>query len=266
VFDMVAPALDNFTAINAAYQPLGRPSFKAETPVGEALPLAQKALLQSAVDGDKYILFVTDGEPDFCDDGDANCPLDDVVYHLQSLSARGIGTIVFGLQNSNVPPATLQAFANAGAGKPVANPFTDTEQNVYYACSGVPGWKADATVAGQSGMNLLGAYVPAGGGTAKYYQPDPTDQSALTAQLQSVLAGVKSCTFDLGGKISVDLTQLSLANVSIQDRVIPLDATNGWTMTTDTQLALVGTACDTWRQPQSTKIDFDFPCQIIVPK
>ena len=266
VFDTVAPALNNYTAINAVYQPLGQPAFKAETPVGEALPLVQQALSQSPVDGDKYILFVTDGEPDFCDDGDANCPLDDVVYHLQSLKTQGVGTIVFGLQNSSVPAATLQAFANAGAGQPVGIPFADTAQNIYYACSGVPGWKADATAAGQTGMNLLGSYVPTGGGAAKFYQPDPGDQTALTTQLRSVLAGVKSCTFDLGGKISVDLTQLSLASVSIQDQPVPLDTTNGWTMTTDTQLALVGTACDTWRDPQSTKIDFNFPCQIIVPK
>jgi hypothetical protein len=45
---------------------------------------------------------------------------------------------------------------------------------------------------------------------------------------------------------------------------IPLDDTNGWHMTSDTQLELSGTACDTWRNPMNTTIDFQFPCQIIV--
>jgi hypothetical protein len=215
---------------------------------------------------------VTDGEPDFCDDGESNCPIDDVVYHLQGLQAKGIQTILFGLQNGSVPPATLLAFANAGAGQPVASPFAqsgtttpETAMQVFYDCQAVPGWKAEATAAGRTGMDLLGTYA-ATGGTTKYYQPDPADQTALTTQLQSVLAGVKSCTFDLGGKISVDLTQLALASVAIQGQTIPLDPTNGWTMANDTQLTLVGTACDTWRKPESTTIDFNFPCQILVPR
>ena len=268
VFDSVAPALNNYTAISAVYQPMGPlpNNEKAETPVGEALPKVQTALATSPVDGDKYILFVTDGEPDFCDDGDSNCPIDDVVYHLQSLKAQGISTIIFGLQNTGVPAGTLQAFANAGAGQPVGTAtFADTTQNIFYACQGVAGWQADATAAGHTGMTLLGTYA-ATGGMAKYFQPDPSDQDALTTQLRSVLAGVKSCTFDLGGKITVDTTQLNLASVAIQGQPIPLDPTNGWSMATSTQLTLAGTACDTWRQPTSTTIDFNFPCEIIIPK
>jgi hypothetical protein len=265
-FKSVAPALNNYTAIDGVYGTMEATGYKSETPVGEALPLAQALLASSPVDGDKYILFVTDGEPDFCDDGDANCPIDDVVYHLQSLKTQGISTIIFGLQNGGVPVGTLQAFANAGAGQPVATTtFADTTQNIFYACQGVTGWKADATAAGQTGMNLLGTYA-ATGGMAKYYQPDPSDQDALTTQLRSVLAGVKSCTFDLGGKITVDTTQLNLASVAIQGQPIPLDPTNGWSMATSTQLTLAGTACDTWRQPTSTTIDFNFPCEIIIPK
>jgi hypothetical protein len=219
------------------------------------------------VDGDKYILFVTDGEPDFCDDGDSDCPIDDVVYSLQTLKAAGISTIIFGLQNSSVPSMTLQSFANAGVGLPVALPFTGTAQSVYYACQSVPGWVAERTAAGKSGMDILGAYAAVGaGGTAKYYEPDPSDQDALTTQLRSVLAGVKSCTFDLGGQISVNLTLLSEASVAIEGTNIPLSTTDGWNMVNDTQLELLGSACDTWRNPETTKIDFNFPCDIIVPK
>jgi hypothetical protein len=267
VFDSVPPALNNFAAINAVYQPLGQPMFKAETPVAKALAAAQNQLATSPVDGDKYILFVTDGEPDFCDDGDADCPLDDVVYSLQSLKAAGTSTIVFGLQNSNVPAMTLQSFANAGAGQPVALPFQGDAQSVYYACQGVPGWVAERTAANKSGMDILGTYAAASaGGTAKYYQPDPAEQDALTTQLRSVLSGVKSCTFDLGGQISVNLSLLDEASVAIDGTAVPLSMTDGWNMVNNSQLQLVGSACDTWRKPETTKIDFNFPCDIIVPK
>jgi len=265
-FQSVAPALNNYSAINAVYMPMGAVSYKAETPVGLALGKAEAALDASPADGDKYILFVTDGEPDFCDDGDSNCPLDDVVYHLQGLSAKGIHTIIFGLQNGNVPKETLQAFANAGSGQPVGFPFANakTAQDVYYACQGVAGWKAEATAAGKTGMDILGTYATDAGGTAKYYTPDATDQNALTTELRGVLAGVKSCTFDLSD-FTIDLTQLSKASVSVQDMTVPLDMTNGWTMPTSSELQLVGSACDNWKNPQVTKIDFNFPCEIVVP-
>jgi hypothetical protein len=267
-FVSVPPAVNNYAAISGMYMPLGAQPYKSETPVGEALPLVEQSLTQSTAAGDKYILFVTDGEPDFCDDGESNCPLDDVVYRLQDLNKKGIQTIIFGLQNGKVPPATLQAFANAGAGQPVAVPFANngmpiTAMQAYYDCQGVPGWQAEASAAGLTGMTNLGTYG-ATGGTAKYYQPDPTDQDALTAQLRTVLAGVKSCTFDLSD-FTVNLDMLSEASISVQSTVVPLDMTNGWRMNTSSQLELVGTACTNWKLPTNTKIDFNFPCDILVP-
>lgn len=264
-FKSVAPAKNNYDAINNVYGSMGATGYKSETPVGLSLPLVEQLLDQSPEEGSNYILFVTDGEPDFCDDGDPNCPLDDVVYRLQGLNAKGIQTIVLGLQNGNVPPATLQAFANAGAGQPVAVPFgnSQTAQNVFYSCQGVTGWKAEATAAGKTGLDVLGTYSATGAST-KFYQPDPTDQAALTTQLRAVLAGVKSCIFDLSD-FTVDLTQLSEASVSVQGQTVPLDTVNGWRMNSSSQLELVGDACANWKQPQNTNIDFGFPCEILTP-
>ncbi|HEY4105748.1 MAG TPA: VWA domain-containing protein [Polyangiaceae bacterium] len=260
-FASVPPAKNNYDAINMVYGTMGATGYKSETPVGEALPLAAQALAQSPEDGNKYILFVTDGQPDFCDDGDENCPLDDVVYQLQKLNKTGINTIIFGLQNGNVPPQTLQAFANAGAGQPVAAPFTGTAMDVYYSCQSEAGWKADYAEAGVTGMSAVAAYAATGGMT-KYYSPDVTDQDALTTQLRTVLAGVKSCLFDLS-KFTIDLNGLDQASVLVQGQTVPLDSTNGWRMNSESQLELVGSACTNWQQPQNTKIDFNFPCDIV---
>jgi hypothetical protein len=116
--------------------------------------------------------------------------------------------------------------------------------------------------------HTIGDYDPAGGGTAKVYKPDITNKQALVAAISAALSGVKSCVFDLsnldGKKITVDQTQLARAHVVVMGTEVALDDTNGWHMTTDTQLELSGSACELWRQPQNKTIDFQFPCELIV--
>jgi hypothetical protein len=275
IFSPVAPALNNYDEIKAAYDPLTKlDNPKGETPVGLALPLVQQSLNSAGNDGDKYILFVTDGEPDFCDDGDSVCPVDSTVAHLQALKVQGITTIVFGLKStlSDISDATLQAFANAGAGQPVALPFgtrATSTQNVCYNCNSVPGWKAEWTTtapdcaATTPASQALATYSPTDG-KATLYRPDAADQTALTQQIAAVVSGIKSCIFDLSD-FTVNLDRLSEASVSVSDQAVPFDMTNGWRMNNSSQLELVGSACTNWQQPQNTKIDFNFPCDILVP-
>src|SRR5262249_32176893 len=156
-------------------------------------------------DGEKYVLFVTDGEPDYCDDGNALCPPDSVVGALQNMAA-GIGpngtqvapikTLMFGIISANpqILPSTLQAFANAGAGLPVAPPerqgqTTYDPNAIYDQCSGQVGWAADFAATGKPKMRgeTIGTYVTDTtlAGTAPVYRPDPTDQAALTDQIRS---------------------------------------------------------------------------------
>jgi hypothetical protein len=100
--------------------------------------------------------------------------------------------------------------------------------------------------------------------------PSATDQTQLANQLAAALSGVKSCTFDLndinGKTIKVDRTQLNKASIKVMGTTEPLDPNNasGWDMVSDTQLQLFGSACDAWRDPNVTTIDFNFPCEIIV--
>ena len=275
IFDSIAPALDNAQAITNVYQPLVKlTGVKGETPVTQVLPLVQALLTKDANDGGKYILFVTDGEPDFCDDGDAQCPVDALVGRVQGLAAAGIHTIVFGLKSeqSAISDVALQAVANAGADQPVATPFAGNQpQNVCTSCASRAGWMAEWAALGSAascatpGKQVLGNYAPTGG-AAIVYHPDPTDQAALTKQISSAISGVKSCIFDLGGQVSVNLALLDQASVAVGGHPVPLSKDNGWRMNSDTQLELVGDACVSWHKPENTKIDFTFPCDIIVPK
>jgi hypothetical protein len=269
IFDRVPTALDNYDAIAALYNPLGALGTKAETPVGGALQKVKAALDGETSTGPKYILFVTDGQPDFCDDGNSICPTDSVVARLQGLKAQGITTLIFGIQNGEggtiVPLQTLQAFANAGAGQPVQG-LTDPIAYTADQCSGTgisSQWKAEWTAAGLPARTPLGTYA-ASGGTATVYKPNPADQAALGALLAGTIAGVKSCTFDLANGLSVDLARAAEAHVLIEGTLVPHDDVNGWRMVSGTQLSLAGTACMVWRQPSSRSIDFQFPCGTVL--
>jgi hypothetical protein len=269
--DPVLPALDNATAIAMRYNALVAPR-KGETPTKAALVQVADLLAKDTMaPGEKFILFVTDGQPDYCDDGNELCPPDSVVGELQTLAKTSLHTIVMGISSplTTISDNVLTAFANAGAGKPVAYLNADVNA-IYDQCSGVPGWMADFAATGKPAMrpNTIGSYAPTGG-NATVYKPDVTNQAALVNEISNALSGVKSCVFDLsdptnGKPIMVDTTQLDKAHVLIMGTEVPLDPMNGWHMTSDTQLELVGAACDTWRDPKNTMIDFQFPCQIIV--
>jgi hypothetical protein len=60
--------------------------------------------------------------------------------------------------------------------------------------------------------------------------------------------------------------RLAQAHVKIQGVEVPLSATDGWNVTAaaPTQLVFSGAACTTWRNPNSTDIDLQFPCGTII--
>jgi len=281
--DNVAPALNNAATISAKYDGLpwptasgsSSPGMKFESPASESIANVAAALMKDTAPGPKYIIFLTDGQPDYCDDALAICAIDSVVYHLQSASMAGVKTIVFGIQTTqlDLPAGTLQAFANAGANEPTIAPVSSTQDvNAFYdQCNGVGGWLADLTASAKPKARgtSLGTYSPTMGPT-KPYQPSASDESMLATQLSAALAGVKSCSFDLsdvGGKsIKVDTTRLAAAMVKIQGTAIPLDATNGWNVdtTAPSTLVLNGNACKTWQTPNNDNISFAFPCSTII--
>jgi hypothetical protein len=270
--------LDNAPAIALLYDSLERSNFK-DTPTMLALSAVADRLWSDPTPGAKYVLFVTDGEPDYCDDGNPLCPPDSVVGRLQKMAlgvdARGvqnepIQTLVFGIDSplSTISPEVLSAFANAGAGQPVAA-LGATTTGIYDQCNGVPGWSADFATTGKTAVRgaSIGDYAAAGG-NATVYRPDPNDQAELITQIRAALAGVKSCAFDLGGDgVQVDVSRPdlgALAHVTIDGVDVPYDAANGWRMLSGTTVQLEGTACANWRVPGETSIAFDFPCDVIV--
>ncbi|MBC8131648.1 MAG: VWA domain-containing protein, partial [Deltaproteobacteria bacterium] len=279
IIDKVAPSLGNGAAIATLYNGLAfQPNTteqgkKFETPARQALDMIGAALLADTAPGEKYILFVTDGQPDYCDDANSLCAPDSVIGGLQALKAKGVTTIVIGLQSAinDLPPGILQAFANAGAGEPTLAPLRAGADTFAFfdQCNSIAGWHADLVTSAKPQVRgtTLGMYDTTAGPT-KPYTPDASNQTMLMNQLSQALSGVKSCTFDLGdinGKsIKVDLTQLDQASITVMGTALPRSDTNGWRMNSATQLELTGGACATWRMPNTTTIRFGFPCEIII--
>lgn len=273
-FTSVPASLDNYSVIATAYNgigPLLPYGTKADTPAFQVIPMVKAALAADAGTGQKYMLFVTDSESDFCDDGSALCPADAVTYQIQDMRAAGFGTLVIGLPTSISPiaDAVLQNFANAGAGMGAINPpgsGAATLQDIFYQCQGAGSgaWMSQWTAAGRTGLVPLATYSTTPG-TAQVYAPTSTSQQALYDQIAAALSDVKSCIFDLTPVRAV-LSMLNKASVLIENNLVPLDPTNtnGWNMNTETQLQLYGPACDAWRNPDAKNIQFNFPCEIIV--
>jgi hypothetical protein len=275
--DNVAPTLNNAAAIMTKYDSLQFPpestqqGIKFESPTSQSLQAVGKALMAVTDPGEKYIIFITDGQPDYCDDSNSICAPDSVVAYIQANKTAGISTIVLGIQTAlfDLPPGILQAYANAGAGEPTKAPVPASLDAFAFfdQCQNVTGWRNDMTALAKPATRgtTLGTYMPTAG-PARPYMPSAADQTQLVTQLSTALAGVKSCTFDIGGTIKVNLTALHRASVAIEGTAVPLDptSTNGWNMTSETQLQLFGSACDTWRNPNADDIRFDFPCDIII--
>jgi hypothetical protein len=206
------------------------------------------------------------------------CAPDSVIGGLQALYTKGITTIIVGLQSkvNNLPAGTLQAYANAGAGEAAVMPLPQggDMNTIWDQCQNIAPWLADLTTTGKTQVRgaTVGTYATTAGPT-KPYTPDAADQAMLTSQLMAALSGVKSCSFDLGNingqTIKVDLNQLAAAHVCLDKTCpsgneVPQDATNGWSMSSATELTLNGTACTNWRKPGASDISFDFPCKSII--
>jgi hypothetical protein len=288
----VPPKLGNYDAIAALYNSLPFPpnstqgGMKFETPASQSLGLVGADLIADQAPGAKYILYVTDGEPDYCGDGNSLCPPDGVVGSLQKLKAQGITTIVFGIKSkiaTDLPMGVLEAFANAGAGEPTVAPLRGTNPNIndlYDQCFNMSaamtmpddaagGWTKQFLTTGKPMMRgqTIGDYAATAGPTLPY-KPDVADQATLVAQLSQALSGVKGCIFDLnnldGKVLTVDMTMLDVVDVKVMNVSVPLDPTNGWRLNSSSELELVGTSCTNWRSPQNTQIDIKIPCKAII--
>jgi len=261
-------ALNNAAAIAAAYDALGPLSGKADTPASAAITMAQTALLADGV-GSKFLLFITSGATDFCDDGAAACPNDVVVSQLQTMYAASpsIETLVVGLStaSTSLVPGTAATFANAGAGQPTAVAALapeNTPSGVYYQCMGVSPWAALFAASKKTAPTALGTYAAANG-TAPLYMAATNGTGDVETQVKAALAAMKSCSFQLTAH-SINPAKVTEGTVTVGGTNYAEDAANGWSMPSSTVVTLNGAACSSYRQTGAA-VAINFPCDAIVP-
>jgi hypothetical protein len=251
---------NNLPAVQSALTTIDRPEYKGETPTAAAIHAALPALLADPSPGEKVMLLVTDGDPDFCNDPDRLCAMDAVIGEVQAAFALGVSTAVFGLQRAELSERHLKDVANAGSGQPVALPDgVGSEEDLRNRCRNtntpIPNYTP-----------LPGTYA-ATGGDAQFFQANGTDEAALGAALDAVIFGIRSCVFELDGAVEINPERIDAARISIDDGApLPFNDPNGWRLNTATQVELTGAACQQIKNPATGGIDFDFPCDVFAPR
>jgi von Willebrand factor type A domain len=246
---------NNLPAIEGALTSIDRPPYKGETPTAATIQAALPVLLADPSPGEKVMLLVTDGDPDFCNDPDRICAMDAVIGAVQAAKQQGVTTAVFGLRRAELSEQHLRDVANAGSGQPVAlPPGVNTVEDLRNRCRSNPVG------------SLQGTYSPTAG-NAQYFQANGTDQVALGAALDAVIFGIRSCVFELDGAAEINPDNLGGARITI-DGAAPLlyGDPNGWRLNSDTQVELLGSACQQIKNPTTGGIKFDFPCDALIPR
>lgn len=256
--------LDNFDAINTLYTKQGQeymPGLKWETPTGAAIKKAAEKLAAYQADppGPKYIVLVTDGNPNTCGALDPQCGSDESIKAVQDAKAMGIGTFAVGIgdiisNNSGCQPEWgrcgvlhLQDIANAGQGLPVQAPPDSLK---YQACTPT--------------QMLAASYAAATDtpGTAPYFTA--ANAAELETALRGLLNSVASCTYDMNAKV---VGNPASGTVKVNGVEVAYGDANGWKLEENkVQITLVGTACDTFKSQPGSKLSVSFPCQVAVPK
>jgi len=276
VMTTVDPALNNHDAIDSVYQMVGasydqymtdhytKP--KWETPTDYAINYATNILTKFMPDppGKKYILLVTDGNPNTCTVVDPQCGQDLAIKATQDAFAAGIGLFVLGLgdivaQPNNGCPSSarcgllhLQDLANAGVGAGV-QPVPGCDD---WHASGCTFTHEQCNV----GQMLSATYTPDSPDVGKPYAIDTSGSNAtaeLVAGLSSLLKNAVSCTVDMDAVVTGDA---SLGIVSLDGTPLTYNDANGWKLESNSySVTLQGTACTTFKKGGSD-LSITFPC------
>jgi hypothetical protein len=274
--ETVAPALDNYDAIEDVYGAIASAGWdmkqKWETPTNHAINRTTAALLDDMPDvpSSKYILLVTDGNPNTCATLDPQCGQDLAIKAAQDAHDNGVGLMVLGVgdivenPNSGCDAAYircgldhLQDMANAGVGAAVQSPpHCDDPTSAsctyrYSECS-------------YPEETLKASYTPSSPDVGHYVAIDTTDTAATTliaGAVSDLLNAVTSCTFHMNVTVTGDA---SSGVVKLAGTDLVYGDANGWEIGPSShELALRGTACDAFTD--GAKVQIDLPCDQVEP-
>ncbi len=163
IMNVVAPALDNYGAIQDVYGGLVPLD---ETPTGAALESALATIREVDEDGPKIIVLATDGEPDTCERPNPNGHAQARIASLLAVQAAY--------------DADVRTYVVSVGGEAVGNP--QAERHMHELANAGLGMSPDA----DPGAPLYVALEPA----------------ELVDAFDAIIGGVRTCTFTLDGSVT----------------------------------------------------------------
>lgn len=264
--DEAPPALGDFQRISGALLPSEEaiPDSASETPTKEAILAGMETLSGVTIEGPKYLLVVTDGEPDTCKVPNPQCGQDAAIGAAQAAYAAGITTYVIGLPDEALGTKFLNDLAHAGQGLEVQPPESDElwciQQELELESFDFTNWRASAE----------GTYGADGLTYAEELFFQPTDVEALRTQLTQLIAGVRSCAFEMDtgvnrAQANKGAVQLQMADGATVD--LAHEDPDGWILSADNDytIELQGSACEQIQSEQASGVLIEFPCEVRVP-
>lgn len=110
--------------------------------------------------------------------------------------------------------------------------------------------------------NLGAGFDAQGGQMAKLYEPNTPEQ--LAADLELLIGGAVGCDIALNG--DVDPNHVCEGEVTLNDRPLPCDDPNGWSLIDSRHIRIEGAACEELKNNASAVIRADFDCNIFDPQ
>lgn len=190
-----------------------------DTPTGESVEIVASDLAADDWPGEKIIVLTTDGEPDTCE-------LREPETDDEIALARGTAVDAVAAAHAN----DIRTFV-ISVGDDVA---ADHLQDLANAGQGVADGEPDA----------------------EFYVANDTD--ALVSAFESIVAGIRSCRFDLAEPLVAE--QAPDCEVSVNETPVPYDDPNGWTPAGEMQIELQGDSCDSI-QEGVVVVTFNCGCQ-----
>jgi hypothetical protein len=288
----IVPALGNLASIEALLPSSADalPKAASETPTAEGIEAALALLTASTTEGPKYLVLVTDGLPDLCVgrpeliNKGPWCSHDPAYAVVQNAFMNGVKTFVIGIgdfkdaQEQDASDHFLNGLAHAGQGLEVApNPLNGNQPQDIHCISqestiarGVApgndfntdpeGWRNYAAATyGETGMVYDGKL---------YFEPDDT---TLGPELAKVVAGVRSCSFEMDEAVVRAQAGKGAVRLETPDGTktdLVYDAADGWTLdaANDYTVVVQGAACEEVQTKAEIGVKIQFPCEIRVPR
>jgi hypothetical protein len=288
----IVPATGNLATIEALLPASSEaiPKAAGETPTAEGIEAALTILNATAAEGPKYLVLVTDGLPDLCVgrpeliNKGPWCAHDPAYAVVQNAYMNGVKTFVIGIgnftnaQEQEASDYFLNGMAHAGQGLDIApNPLNGTQptdihcisQESTIARNNPPandfntdpeGWRNYAAATyGPTGMMY---------DEKLYFEPDDT---TLGPELAKVVAGVRSCSFEMDDTIKRDQAGKGAVRLETPDGTktdLMYDDANGWALdaANDYTVVLQGSACEQLQTQPEIDVKIQFPCEIRVPR